>query len=391
MFRKIYFSKVSFLLMLFIFYVLFRSLIDFVGIGEFVSYSISPGGGILIYVLIGALLIAQQKLFLDIANVSVYAKLVLTTLIFFLILYILALLQIIDNLSQSIFLLDILQGSYQGPGKALIIFIIYIQFLILELNFRKKSAPMSGLIFFVIAIISMFLSQAFGSNTAFVVIFFLLCNFYLFLFLKNRTKIGYLLSLPLHQRVGFSFFSRSFQSIMYGQVFWVIITIVVLASVLFLFFYEQISLFRIFSFGDFTRYDSITSRYELLANFIPQAEYRLIFGHLDSDSLTTGEGTYPHSFVLSLISHTGIMGLFIFLLFLLMFLKTIFKSTEDSSFDIKTKKLKSYFAFSTFSILFLYANAATFFAWVPIWFFFGCTINMYNFNTHEKSISSSSQ
>jgi len=377
--------------MLFIFYVLFRSLIDFQGIGEFVSYAISPGGGILIYVLIGSFLIAQKKLFLDIANVSAYAKLVLMTLIFFLILFIVALLQIIDNLSQTVFLLDILQGSYQVPGKALIIIIIYLQFLILELNFRKKSAPISGLIFFIIAMIALFLSQAYGSNTAFVVIFFLLCNFYLFKFLKNRTKIRKLLSLPIPQRIGFSFFSRSFQSLMLGQLFWVVITLIVFASVLVFFFFEQLSLFRIFSFGDFSRYDSISSRYDLLANFIPQAEYHLLFGHLDSDSLTTGEGTYPHSFILSIISHTGIMGLLIFLMFFLMFMKTIFKSSEYSSFDIETKKIKSYVAFSTFSILFLYANAATFFAWVPIWFFFGCTIDMFSFKTHEKSIGFSSQ
>ena len=389
-FKKISISKTSFLLFLFMLFVLLRSLVDFNGMGEFISYAISPGGGILIHTMIGSLLVAQQNYLANYSNPRKVRKILNIIFLATLIIIVSVMFQILQNINESIFLLDILKGYYQAPGKALIMLIIFLQISIINLNLQAIKTTFADSIFLIIAVISLFCSQGFGSNTAFIIILFMTINFFIFKALINKKSISRLLLLPLPEKVGLSFFSRSFQSLLTNQLLVFLLILIFILVIAFNYFYEYLALFRIFSFGDFASYDSITSRYELLSNFVPQAEIGILFGNLASDLITTGSGTYPHSFSLSLLTHTGLFGTVIFLFFFINYVNSLFRLKLKNHESINNVKAHKYFLIITMAMIFIYSNLATFFSWVPLWFFFGCTINMFNFQTYEKSISSSS-
>tara|TARA_Y100001970_G_scaffold181787_1_gene221230 strand:- start:15506 stop:16627 length:1122 start_codon:yes stop_codon:yes gene_type:complete len=371
-------------------FVLLRSLVDFNGIGEFISYAISPGGGILIHTMIGSLLVAQQNYLANYSNPRKVRKILNIIFLATLIIIVSVMFQILQNINESIFLLDILKGYYQAPGKALIMLIIFLQISIINLNLQAIKTTFADSIFLIIAVISLFCSQGFGSNTAFIIILFMTINFFIFKALINKKSISRLLLLPLPEKVGLSFFSRSFQSLLTNQLLVFLLILIFILVIAFNYFYEYLALFRIFSFGDFASYDSITSRYELLSNFVPQAEIGILFGNLASDLITTGSGTYPHSFSLSLLTHTGLFGTVIFLFFFINYVNSLFRLKLKNHESINNVKAHKYFLIITMAMIFIYSNLATFFSWVPLWFFFGCTINMFNFQTYEKSISSSS-
>tara|TARA_B100000614_G_scaffold255300_1_gene272075 strand:- start:6 stop:1379 length:1374 start_codon:yes stop_codon:yes gene_type:complete len=388
-FKKLYISKLSIFLLIFISFVLLRTLIDFNDLNEFLTYSVSAGGGVLIHFLMGTLLMAQQNYLLNFTNVIRVKKVLNITMTFSLFLVLLVFLQIISNVNESVFLIDILRGSYQLPGKAFIMLVLFLQLMILNLNVRSINTRFSDFLFLLISFICAVSAQGFGSNTGLVVILLLALNFLGFRMISNGKNIKKILSLPFPSNTGFNIFSRSFQALMNRQFVTLIFITILSTFLIFNLFSEYLALFRIFSYGELGDLRSITSRYELLPNFFPQAEIGLFFGNLASDEITTGKGTYPHSFLLTLITHTGFFGTLIFLLFLINYLNKLFtieNYVKEKLHDVKKYK---YFLLITFLMLFIYTNFATFFTWVPLWFFFGCTINMFNFYTYEKSFRDS--
>ena len=390
LFKKIYISKLSIFLLIFISFILLRTLVDFNNLNEFLTYSISPGGGVLIHFLMGALLMAQQNYLMNFTNLIRVKKVLNITMIFSLFLVLLVFFQIISNVNESVFLLDILRGSYQLPGKAFIMLVLFLQLMILNLNVKSINTKLSDFLFLLICFLCAVSAQGFGSNTGLVVILLLALNFLVFRMILNGKYINKILSLPLPSNVSFNIFSRSFQALLNRQLVTLIFLAILITYVMLNLFSDYLALFRIFSFGELGDLRSITSRYELLPNFFPQAEIGLFFGNLASDEITTGKGTYPHSFFLTLITHTGFFGTLIFLFFLINYLNKLFTIENHVKEKLHELKKFKYFLLITFSMLFVYTNFATFFTWVPLWFFFGCTINMFNFYTYEKSFRNSS-
>ena len=80
------------------------------------------------------------------------------------------------------------------------------------------------------------------------------------------------------------------------------------------------------------------SRVELLTNFIIHFSNSPLFGNIIVDRLTTGEGTYIHSFMGTIFTHLGLLGASIFIIYLYLSIKELCRieilSFEDNAIKI---------------------------------------------------------
>ena len=89
---------------------------------------------------------------------------------------------------------------------------------------------------------------------------------------------------------------------------------------------------------------------------------------MNVDALTTGAGTYAHSFILSLLSHLGIVGFSLFLTYIIYSFKEL-KNLEQLNGYFKNI-WRLYFIILFCGIFFI-SNIGTFFIYMTIWFLFG--------------------
>jgi len=114
---------------------------------------------------------------------------------------------------------------------------------------------------------------------------------------------------------------------------------------------------------------SVTSRLDLLPTFSKQFDVSPVFGHSYAEMLSGYErGDYVHSVPLSLLTHAGIVGFFIFVMLLV---ALIFKQSilprADGATATGTNKVK----IAVFSVILLIGSAVAFFSWLPLWFMIG--------------------
>ncbi|MBT1450700.1 hypothetical protein KJ365_07370 [Glaciecola sp. XM2] len=138
----------------------------------------------------------------------------------------------------------------------------------------------------------------------------------------------------------------------------------------------DIETFRIVGFGD-GNISSVDSRLELLmANFLTHFLYSPFFGNSMVDTLTTGPGTYVHSSI-SVLTHYGILGFTLFLLFLYFSYRDVTRSNSVAFKNNMTahKGYKLYQLFAFFSVG-MFGLFSSFFTWMPFWFCIGlCVIS----------------
>lgn len=85
------------------------------------------------------------------------------------------------------------------------------------------------------------------------------------------------------------------------------------------------------------------------------------------DALTTGEGTYTHSFIATLLTHLGIVGFILFFIYLFIAIKEKLKSSNN----LYVNNLFALYSLIVFAGIFAIASFGTFVAWVPLWFLLG--------------------
>lgn len=132
---------------------------------------------------------------------------------------------------------------------------------------------------------------------------------------------------------------------------------------------------RIFNFGSGGTSESITTRLDIIRNdYFKQLNYAPIFGNMSVDTLTTGAGTYAHSLPLSLLTHLGLFG---FCLFIIFFRMRAHELRRDSSWcgvaldGAGRQKNFHMFVFLILLAITLVASVSTFFVWMPLWFALG--------------------
>ena len=88
---------------------------------------------------------------------------------------------------------------------------------------------------------------------------------------------------------------------------------------------------------------------------------------MQADALTTGDGSYVHSFFLSMLTHTGILGTFIFMLFIISAVREYFYANRIILYDSGI----AVYGILLFLGILAIAVVGAFITWIPIWFLIG--------------------
>lgn len=367
---SIFIKKSSLLFLVFLSYVLLRITLD---IGNFTYFK-----SIIVYYTLGVLLAVSLNYILLDSKKYASMKIIYILLLFiislsFSVLILLKLPEILSEMKTDVFLLKDRYFDYQTPGNALVfMFLIYI-FVYNYLSILvDKKLSFSYIILLLLVImnlcIGMFISQVLGSNNALVCLaglFFTTIIFQSYNTEKIKNKIAKK-----------SFFIKN---IFKSTLFFLYLKVIIYSFFIFIFimfltlyiFDIDINKFRIFSFGG-GEVASIQSRLELLKNFVIHLDYSPIFGNINVENLTTGVGTYTHSFIASLMTHTGILGFIIFFTWLIIAIKEKIKSKETIGEKRYIENSLMIYSMTVFIGFFLIASVGVFFIrWIPIWFLFG--------------------
>lgn len=356
---------------------------------------LATSGGIILFYILGSLVsinllyikekILNSNQFLNIFN---FFYTVLT--IIFLVLFLDTFITLMANVRTDLFLLAEFDEMYQRPGAFLVISFFIYSFMtafFLFVNKYAKKSKISVLMTFVLfgfycllTIGGMLLSQMIGSNNTLVNLAGLLFATTIFYIFINFTKAENLLS-HIKLNVKKIFFSK-LSSKLFGSIFISLFIVFVLLVGLINFFDIDLDQFRIFGFGS-GDVSSVSSRLALWDNFLIHFDYNPIFGNMAVDALTTGEGTYVHSFIATLLTHLGIVGFIFFFIYLFVAIKEKLKSSNN----LYVNNLFALYSLIVFAGIFAIASFGTFITWIPLWFLLGLIFPPIIFKNRKEQIS----
>jgi hypothetical protein len=268
----------------------------------------------------------------------------------------------------------------------LILLALYAQFISL------KQAPYYGfnkLIRFLLfglllayTLTSMLIAQMIGSNNATVVVAGLgLITIAIVMLLWLKTVKRYLSARPLNfsQLV---FGKLSSRLIVFGSIGAVILVVTVLTVSAYMGI--DLSMTRLGGFGS-GGVSSVSSRLELLDNFGVQFAYSPIFGNINVACLTTGCGSYVHSFLATVLTHTGLIGFFILLsYFILAYKERLIMLRLPGKQVLLTSNVYNLFTLLLFSGILFVAILATSLTWATLWFAVGLFFNAIVFKSRYE-------
>ena len=146
------------------------------------------------------------------------------------------------------------------------------------------------------------------------------------------------------------------------------IIISLVATIGFLYFYildlGDLDFFRVIN-DDGINFYSLISRLSTFENFLEHLYGNsYILGGMDIDKVTTGSGSYSHSFVLSLLSHGGLFPSLIIGLIIIKYVKLFLDLSKSKDYDLINVN------FQLCSLLFIFSSFARFFTWQPLYLAF---------------------
>lgn len=333
----------------------------------------STTGGIILFYILGALLsinllylkekVLSSRQFLGFFNFFYYLFSVI-----FIGLFLGTFLELMSNIRTDLFLISDLDGMYQRPGAFLVISFFIYSFITAFFLFINKNSKALVLLFFCLYLMSiiggMLLSQMIGSNNTLVnlagllfanIIFYILINF-----TKIEKEIGYI-NLNL-KKIFLSNLSNKLLGSILVSLFLVLILLTFIVNMLDI----ELEKFRIFGF-DTGEISSVSSRLELWSNFIIHFDYNPVFGNMAVDTLTTGKGSYVHSFIGTLLTHLGLVGFSLFFIYIFIAIKEKLKIKRNFYIN----NVFSLYSLVVFVGIFSIASFGTFITWLPIWFLLG--------------------
>ena len=364
-------KKSFFILGLFLIYMVIKIINDTGELYILKVFTISTTGGIILFyglgVIVSSLFIFLKEQVMN--NLKIVNIMYLISFGLFFLIFLDIYLHFILPFKDNLFFLAHQGIEHQRAGTFLVISFMILTFLynyfIIINNKRQKLILifLISFIYFVSIFGAIILSQMMGSNNAFV-------NLCLMLFL-SLTFVVSIYYFKIHEQI--VSIKLSFKNIFFSKLTlnFVLSLIYSLGFVLIVFFLLLVYLdidtsqFRIFGFGS-GKISSIISRLSLWDNFFIHFFHDPIFGNVNIDKNTTGEGTYVHSFVGSLLTHFGLVGFILFLSYLYFAFKELIY--DD---NLVTTKLILIFNTLLFSGIFLIANLAVFMSWIPLWFLLG--------------------
>ena len=193
---------------------------------------------------------------------------------------------------------------------------------------------------------------------------------YLNLFSRSTATIVYWISISLFSNVPINiFYFKNSVKLLFGS----FISLFVFLNVLKILQLNQISINgstqeRISALieRDIDSFSPLMSRVEILKYFPRQFNLSPLFGIWSPERIAgPGEGFYMHSMILSVITHTGILGTALFLFFILqIFYPRIYYLKKDLN-NINSIMILQFFG------VFMIANISYFFNFPPFWFLIG--------------------
>ena len=378
--RNIFIRKSFIALIFFFLYLTFKICVDIGDITVLKDYTIGSTGGILLFYFIGVLI---NIVFDRVSSLTATSGRYFALALFLSGIYLLSSAYFVykaygefsEQLRDDIFLISGPEtGLYQRPGAFLTISSLLLSFTYINLllnahkrNFLYKTFLFIYVcIFIVVLLSSMLFAQMIGSNSAFICIGCLLVVSLIFSIFILFPKVECMLRsnvIRFKDIISRRVLKKFVFSALIGLIVFIGILILVMKS-----FDIEPEKLRIMNYGN-TEIGAMDSRLELLSNFITHLDYSPItpfVGNMRVDELTTGKGTYVHSFLASILTHLGIIGVIMILLFILFSLEELF----DKSSGLYKNGMKIYKAL-LFFIFFIITIGATFFTWVPIWFLMG--------------------
>ncbi len=377
--KSVFLRKSFFLCLLFSFHYIFRIIFDIQDISILKANTVATTGGVFLFYLLGVILIQPiykaTKLSIDDRNLF---KVLLIIFICYLTIHSIIVVDtyqyLISDVREDLFLL-VEAESYQRPGTFLAIDTILFSIIVLNvllLSYQNKQylllTNIASLIFYANSLMVILLSQLIGSNITLVLIVGIVFLFFILqiLLFFPKAKI-FLNSEPINLK---SIFIGKFAKKLLTCIFISLFCLVTIFLIVINIFNIDLDQYRIFGFGS-SNLSSISSRIELWKNFLVQFGVSPILGNMNVDCLTTGKGTYVHSFIGSLLTHLGLIGFSLFVLYIIFATYELFRTTEV---NIVINGLRIYFILLFFG-LFLIASMGVFITWIPIWFLIGLIFN----------------
>lgn len=394
------FRSILFLLLFFAYFI-FRIVVDIGEVDRLKAYIFETSGGIIFFYIIGtfvAIIIGQHEN--NAYKVKNFYKYFSLFFIGYLMMSGYLLLSIFFEMSSKlqidIFLIEQneeTKDQYQRPGDFLIIsylmlITLYAQFISLRQTRRSLSwinllSVVVFSLFIIYTIISLIVAQMIGSNIAAILIAGLgLIVITILMLLWSKSIRNYLTVQPI------TFKSLLFSKLSSRLIIFLVLSLVILIGLILS--YTSImgidfSKTRILGFG-FGEISSVNSRLDLLSNFAIHFKYSPFFGHMNVDCLTTGCGSYVHSVFASLLTHTGLLGFLLFVSYLLLATKEVFRvnaSLQGAIFI--TTNIYKLFTVLFFLAIIVIATIGTFHTWGVMWFAFGLILTAFKFKgSYEK-------
>jgi len=375
--KNIYIKKSFFFLILFFTYFIVNITLN--RPDDLKALIVATSGGIILFYILGSLvsinlLYIKEKILNSNQFLNMFNFFYIAFSIFFFVLFIDTFRTLAANIREDLFLIADLDGMYQRAGAFLVIIFFIYSFMTAFFLFVNKYAKKSKLVnlmtfvlfglYCLLTIGGMLLSQMVGSNNTLVNLGGLLFATTIFYIFINFTKSENLLS-QIKLNIKKIFLSK-LGSKLFGSIFVSVVIVLVLLVGLINFFDIDLDQFRIFGFGS-GEMSSVSSRLALWDNFSIQFEYNPIFGNMAVDILTTGEGTYTHSFIGTLLTHLGIVGFMLFFIYLFIAIKEKLNNQRN----IYVNNLFALYGIIVFIGIFAIASFGVFITYVPMWFLLG--------------------
>jgi hypothetical protein len=363
-------------------YILLKIVFETDGIDFLYNFYLSTTSGFMMFYCLGVIYRSCYALF------TLQAKLKKSKFLFLFILYFIFFSITTYNvfkeysgaLRTDILLLEGIEARYQRIGSFLnlrFFIFCFLSIIISKYIFVRKNVKTFAfnltltILAFFLYIFTILIAQFVGSNNCVVTATFTFLFFVLFL---NSNIFGRL----------FDFFNESF----FFSNFKLCLVIVIISVPTFSFLSLTIqslgidpTYFRILGYGRDGVIDSFSARIDLLANFNQHFAYSPILGHLRVHSMLTGEGTYCHSFILSVLTHLGLLGGFIISLFVLSSVRanTLHVGTSYNCHNVSINYTIE-FSKRFLLILFIISSFFTFYTFTILWFVFGFSYPFFAFN-----------
>ena len=256
-------------------------------------------------------------------------------------------------------------------------FVSIYAFILCWLAFYAAQVRKNKLVLALISIVALFgffslaiSSQLAGSNGAFI--FCLAINVLAFLFLFLTKLIHHLSKTNAFQTVAIMFFAA---------ILFCVALLTGIAIVLEIFNWD-ISQLRVFGLGKM-EFSFISSRVELVRdNFWLHFQLAPLFGHVEVELHTTGEGTYVHGLFFYLLTHAGLVGAGLFFMMCL----TVIRSENCYYLEkqLSVANIAGRFGKLAFiTVLFIGAVSHTL-HWGLLWFVIGFLTTLSHISQHHR-------